>query len=132
MSSFADFLETFADRRRCFADLLELSQRQLALVECDDYSQLLGLLGGKHQLIGRLEAIGRRRPHLWDEWRRERDHMPPPLRHACEAALAESEAILSRLLDCERTSTESLARRRDNTAQQLRSVATGSRVNQAY
>jgi hypothetical protein len=75
MPSSRDFLETFGDRRRCFADLLELSQRQLALVEQDDYPQLLGLLGGKQQIIGRLELIGRSRPRLWEEWREERDRL---------------------------------------------------------
>ena len=43
-----------------------------------------------------------------------------------------STALLERLLEQERVSTESLARRRDQTAAELRTVASGSRVNQAY
>lgn len=132
MPSPRDFLETFGDRRRCFAELLELSQRQLALVEQDDYPQLLGLLGGKQKIIARLELIGRSRPRLWEEWRAERDCLAPPVRQACEQTLAESEALLARLLEHERASTDTLVRRRDHTARQLRAVATGSHVNHAY
>jgi hypothetical protein len=132
MPASPDFLQTFADRRQCFVELLELSRRQLGLVESDDYPQLLGLLGGKQRIIGRLETIGKARPRLWDDWRQARDRLAPRDRQACEQTLAETEALLAQLLEHERISTECLARRRDQTAQQLRAVATGSRVNQAY
>jgi hypothetical protein len=132
MSPASEFLQTFADRRQCVADLLELSQRQLELVEADDYSRLLGLLGGKQQIISRLEEIGKGRPRLWDEWREERGRLTPDVRRSCEQTLAETEDLLARLLEQERVSTESLARRRDHTARELQSVAAGSRVNQAY
>ena len=132
MSSATNFLRTFTDRRQCIAELLELSQRQLDLVESDDYSRLLSLLGGKQQIISRLEAITRGRPRLWDDWRAERDQLVPCDRQACEQALAETESLLARLLEQERVSTETLARRRDYTARELQSVAAGSRVNQAY
>ena len=127
-----DFITTFADRRQCFADLLQISRCQLGLVETDDYSQLLRLLGGKQQIIGRLEAISSREPRLWDDWRRERERLAPGAREACEQTLADTEALLAELLEHERVSTETLARRRDQTAQQLAAVAGGSRVNQAY
>jgi hypothetical protein len=126
------FLQTFVERRQCLADLLELSHRQHDLVEADDYSRLLGLLGGKQQIISRLEEIGNGRPGLWDEWREERGRLTPDVRERCEQALAETEELLARLLELERVSTECLARRRDETARQLQSVAAGSRVNQAY
>jgi hypothetical protein len=132
MSSANSFLRTFADRRQCIAELLELSQRQLDLVESEDYSRLLSLLGGKQQIISRLEAITSGRPRLWDDWRAERDRLAPRDRQACEQTLAETEALLARLLEQERVSTETLARRRDHTARELQSVTAGSRVNQAY
>jgi hypothetical protein len=132
MSATSDFLTIFADRKQCFADLLDLSRRQLGLVETDDYAQLLGLLGGKQQIIGRLEALGRIRPALWDDWRAERERIAPSARKACEETLAQTEALLARLLEHERVSTEALARRRDQTGRELRTLAAGSRVNQAY
>jgi hypothetical protein len=128
----SDFLQTFTDRRQCFADLLELSKRQLGLVEADEYSRLLGLLGGKQQIIGRLETIGKAQPNLWDAWRQERDRLAPQARQACEQILAETESLLAELLEHERVGTDRLAHRRDQTAHQLRTVAAGSRVNQAY
>jgi hypothetical protein len=127
-----DFLTTFTERQKCFADLLELSKRQLGLVEDDDYTELLGLLGGKQQIIGRLEALGRARPGLWDDWRSQREHLAPAARNACDETLTQTEALLARLLEHERSSTEALARRRDQTARELRTLAAGSRVNQAY
>jgi hypothetical protein len=127
-----EFLKIFTDRQQCFAELLELSQKQLGLVEADEYTQLLGLLGGKQKIITRLDMIGKARPQLWDEWRLERDRLAPRIRQACEQALAETEALLSQLLESERVGTERLTRRRDETARALRTIASGSRVNQAY
>jgi len=132
MPDLVDFITTFKERRQCFADLLQISRNQLALVETDEYSQLLRLLGGKQQIIGRLEAISSRLPRLWDEWRRERERLAAGARQVCEQTLADTEALLAELLEHERTATEALARRRDQTAQQLAAVAGGSRVNQAY
>ena len=127
-----DFITTFKDRRQCFADLLQMSRNQLGLVETDDYSQLLRVLGGKQQIIGRLEAISGRLPRLWDDWRCERERLAPQARQICEQTLADTEALLAELLEQERIATETLARRRDQTARQLAAVAGGSRVNQAY
>ncbi|MBI3864709.1 MAG: hypothetical protein HY290_22760 [Planctomycetia bacterium] len=132
MPAAPDFIKTFHDRRQCFAELLALSERQLGLVESDDYTQLLGVLGGKQQIIGRLEAIAGDAPRLWDDWRRERDRLPQATRDACEQTLAETQSLLERLLEHERVSTETLSRRRDETQAQLRSVTGGARVNQAY
>lgn len=132
MPAATDFIAVFRDRRQCFAGLLELSRQQLALVETDDYTQLLALLGNKQQIIGRLEAIAAGAPRLWDDWRRERERLPAESRAACERTLAESEALLARLIELERAGTETLARRRDQTQEQLRSVTGGARANLAY
>ena len=132
MPAALDFIATFEDRRQCFADLLQISRSQLGLVETDDYSQLLQLLGGKQQIISRLEAISSRNPQLWDKWRGERQRLAPGAREICEQTLAETESLLAELLEHERIATETLSRRRDQTAHQLAAVAGGSRVNQAY
>lgn len=132
MPAAIDFMTTFEDRRQCFADLLQISLNQLGLVESDDYAQLLRLLGGKQQILGRLEAISNREPQLWDKWRRERERLAPGARAVCEQTLAETECLLAELLEHERIATETLSRRRDQTAEQLAAVAGGSRVNQAY
>ena len=127
-----DFLRTFAARRQCCAELLELSQKQIGLVEADDYTELLRLLGGKQRIIHRLEALGSGQPRLWEEWREARDGLAPTTRGACEQVLADTEALLARLLEHERVSTERLQVRRDETARELRTVTAGCRVNQAY
>ena len=132
MTAVLDFIATFKDRRQCFADLLSISRSQLGLVKTDDYPQLLRLLGGKQQIISRLEAISNRNPRLWDEWRGQRQHLAPATRAICEETLAATESLLAELLEQEHIATETLARRRDQTAHQLAAVAGGSRANQAY
>jgi hypothetical protein len=127
-----DFLTLFTQRREHFFELLQLSKGQLALVEADDHAQLLTLLGAKQRIIGRLEELGQRRPDMWQEWRRDRDRLLPDARRSCEETLAETETLLAELLENERVSTETLARRRDATQRELRSVMHGSRVNQEY
>lgn len=132
MTSALDFIATFKDRRQCFADLLQISRSQLGLVETDDYPQLLRLLGGKQQIISRLEAISNRNPDLWEKWRGERQRLAPQTREICEQTLAETESLLAELLEHERIATETLSHRRDQTARQLAAVAGGSRMNEAY
>jgi len=132
MSKAPHLLQIFRDRHACFAGLLELAKFQQQFVEADEYPQLLSLLGRKQQIIGRLEAIGKAQPRLWDDWRAERDGAASAARQACEETLAQTEALLAELLEHERVSTETLAKRRDQTAAQLRAVASGSRVNTAY
>lgn len=127
-----DYVAMFGERRKCFAALLELSRRQSGLVETDDYTELLNVLGKKQQIIGHLEEVGSRRPHLWQEWRRDRDRLPKAARQACEISLAESESLLAELMEHERVSTETLARRRDETRRELQSVTSGVRVNHEY
>jgi len=132
MTAAFDFVATFKDRRQCFADLLVISRSQLGLVETDDYSQLLRLLGGKQQIISRLETISRLHPQLWDNWRGQRQHLSPATRAICDQTLADTESLLAELLEHERIATETLSRRRDETAHQLAAVSGGSRANQAY
>lgn len=128
----AEFLQIFNDRRRCFAELLELSRAQQQLAESEDYDRLLALLAGKQRVIGRIEEIGRARPELSREWRASRDALSSVSRDACEQILTETETLLRELMERERVSTAILAERRDETRRQLHTVAAGSRVNDEY
>lgn len=127
-----DFLQTFTDRRHCFAELRALSLEQLSLIDTDDYSRLLSILGSKQRIIGRLEEIGRTHPLLWQDWKLRRDRLESDTRTDCDAILAETEAILADLLEHERASTDHLSRRRDETQLQLQRVTTGTQAQAAY
>lgn len=131
-SSVLEFVPAFTERRQCFAELLAFSRAQLALIDSDDYTRLLSLLGSKQRVIGRLEEIGKLHPRLWDAWRTARTQLPPVERATCERLLAETEALLAELLEHERVGTEQLARRRDHTQLELQDVTTGSQAQSAY
>jgi len=126
------FLQTFSDRRQCFSDLLGFSAEQLSLIESDDYTRLLAILGSKQRVIGRLEEISRMHPWLWQEWQRHRDGLDSELRAACEKVLAETEDVLAELMQHERNSTTHLSRRRDETQFQLHRVTAGAQAQAAY
>jgi hypothetical protein len=128
----SEFLRIFQTRRDYCQALLELSREQSELIATDDYTQLLVLLGRKQRVLGRMEELSRRQPQLWQRWKGERDQLDPPTRAACEASLADAEAILGELNRLEQTSTEHLARRRDETRRQLESLSQGVRVHDAY
>lgn len=127
-----DFLQTFTDRRECFAELLKLSREQCELVDGDDYPRLLSLLGSKQRVIGRLEEIGKSRPKLGQEWHSRRDELPAISRQECDHVLHETEVILAELLIHERMSAEHLTRRRDETRLQLSTIAAGAEAQTAY
>lgn len=128
----SNFLQAFTDRHRCFSELLRFSQQQRALIDSDDYTQLLAILGSKQRVIGRLEEIGRMHPALGQDWKQQRDSLPAADRSLCDEQLAATEVLLEELMELERTSTDQLARRRDETQLELHRVTTGAQAQAAY
>lgn len=128
----SDYLKIFHSRHEHSQKLLELSRRQMSLINSDDYTQLLVLLGQKQRVLGHLDEIGNRFPDLWKTWRSGRNTFDDGLREDCEHILAETEAILAELIQEETTSTEHLTERRDSTKKQLQDIAKGSEVHDAY
>ena len=127
-----DLLQAFTSRRQCFAELLELSREQFRLIDEDDYTRLLRILGSKQRIIGRLEEIGKTYPRLGQEWKTRRDRLSTATRRACDETLAATDAMLAEIMEQERISTEHLARRREETRLQLQSVAAGAHAQTAY
>lgn len=121
-----------AARRRDLIELLELSRRQLQLIEADDYAQLVSVQGRKQQILERLNAISPAAPTLKDRWARDRDLLPPDDRRECDRTLAESESLLATLLEEEQASATRLVERRDETQKQLESLGHGALAHDAY
>lgn len=128
----SDFLATFRARKQLCAALLELSRRQRALIDADDYTQLLVVLGQKQRILGRLEELKGREPDLLERWQAERDGLESTTRAECDQALAETETILADLAEEENDATQHLAQRRDETRRELEALAQGSEVHDAY
>ena len=128
----SDYLTIFHSRHEHSRKLLELSRRQMSLISNDDYTQLLVVLAQKQRVLGQLDEIGNRFPDLWKTWRAGRNCIDDGQREDCEHILAETEAILAQLIQEETASTEHLTQRRDSTRKQLRDIAKGSEVHDAY
>ena len=130
--SVSDFLTAFKTRRKFCRALLKLSRQQRALIDEDDYTQLLIILGRKQRILGHLEDLKKEHPGLLKCWKTGRSGIDPEVRDDCEHILAETETILSELVHKEATSTEHMNRRRDATRKQLQSLNQGTEVNQSY
>lgn len=127
-----DYPKLFAVRLEYSRALLKLSLQQQDLIEQDDYTQLLDVLGQKQRLLGQLDQYTRQLPQLWEKWKADRDQLPTDQRETCETILQQSEAVLSALLQNEDTSTQSMVDRRNQTREQLKSLNQGGRVGEAY
>jgi len=127
-----DYPKLFAVRLEYSRALLKLSLQQQELIQQDDYTSLLDVLGKKQRLLGQLDQYTRQLPQLWEKWQADRDSLSAEQRERCEAILQESEAVLAELLQNEDTSTQSMVQRRDETREQLQSLNQGGKVSEAY
>lgn len=112
--------------------LLELSRSQASLIEADDYSELLAVLGRKQSLIERLAETKRSHEHVWTNWKSVRAELASDSRDRCDELVERTESLLAELVQLEETSTRSLVARREETRVELRRIDDGSRTNMAY
>lgn len=127
-----DYHKLFSVRLDYAKALLALSLQQQELIDQDDYTGLLDVLGKKQRLLGQLDQYKKQLPALWEKWKTDREQMDQAQREACEQVLSESEAVLAQLLQNEDNSTQCMIDRRDQTAQQIQSLNQGERVGEAY
>jgi hypothetical protein len=127
-----EFLTIFQTCREHWRRLLELSRRQMAMIEADDYPQLLSVLGQKQRILGHLDDLKQRYPGLRERWLSRRGTIDPELSDDCNHVLAETEAILAQLMKEEQISTERLTGRRDKTQQELQAISNATEVHKAY
>jgi hypothetical protein len=128
----SEFERLLEDRRAQCLRLLELSFRQRDFIAREDYTALLGLLGQKQQILGRLDEQKERQPALVEFWRTRRDGLPAGPRDRCERLLVGIESALAQLVGEEQASSEHLARRRDATRHELERLHQGAEVHRAY
>ena len=67
LTNLNDILQVLKERRTHCRELLDLSRRQNRVIEANDYSTLLNILGHKQRLLGRLDELKRRHPELGQE-----------------------------------------------------------------
>jgi len=127
-----EFLNACRLRSACFRALLELSQQQAGLIAVDNYSDLVATLHHKQQLLDHLSEATANQSTVWQAWPRERNGLSDGDRRACDAALAETEALLSVLISAEKSSTDLLSQRKNATQRDLQAVAQGLKAESAY
>ncbi|HXY37583.1 MAG TPA: hypothetical protein VEI07_25390 [Planctomycetaceae bacterium] len=132
LSTLEEIRDVLQHRRKHCRDLLELSLRQHQFIDASDYAQLMSTLAQKQRILGRLDEVKRRYPELSRQWSALRGSGLPALRTDCESLIAETEAILAKLLESEKCGTDRLSERREATRRQLEAVTQGVRVNQLY
>jgi hypothetical protein len=132
LATLNDILEVLQHRRTHCRELLDLSRRQNRVIEASDYSSLLGILGHKQRILGRLDEVKRRYPELGRQWATLRETGQPGIRRLCEDIISETEAILAELVQTEKDGAEELSQRRDATRKQLESIAQGVHINETY
>ncbi len=132
LANLNDILQVLKERRTHCRELLDLSRRQNRVIEANDYSTLLNILGHKQRLLGRLDELKRRHPELGQQWPILRETGPAPLRRECDEVISEIEAILAELMQTEKDGADELSQRRDATRRQLESIAQGIHINETY
>ena len=128
----AEIQEHLRARREFCEVLLELSRRQRALIAERDYSELIAVIARKQRVLGRLDALKENQPTIVAEWTNRRDRLPADIRSTCETHLRQTESLLVELLEEEQSSTDELARSRDETHRQLVEISSGRRAHRAY
>jgi len=131
-STTIDFLQVFTDRRDCFEHLLTMSSEQLALIEAEDYSQVLTLLGRKQEFINYLEELQQLHPQLVHDWNTSKHGLDRHLKQACEDLLAETEQLMQLLMNLERHGSEEISSRKERSRDELLSLSQASRANTTY
>ena len=127
-----EFTTFFTTRRDHCHKLLELSRRQMELINQDDYNQLLAVLGQKQRILTQLDDLKKQHRRPLEFWQHNRDQLDATLRDDCQHLLAETEAVIAQLLEEETASTRHLTDRRDATQKQLQAISQGTQVHRAY
>ncbi|MCA9234603.1 MAG: flagellar export chaperone FlgN [Planctomycetales bacterium] len=128
--------KTLADlvnkRLRCLTQLVQLGQRQGALIDEGETSALLRLLATKGQLITALQAIEAALAPFHAEDPEARVWESPAARANCAAEAQRCRELLACVMELEAANEQRAVRQRDDVAGQLRNLGAANRARNAY
>ncbi|MFV2065510.1 MAG: flagellar export chaperone FlgN [Pirellulales bacterium] len=128
-----DQLAELIDRKlACLSELRELGRRQAHLIADGDLTELLRLLATKQHLIAALQGIEQGLAPFRDQSPHDRRWRSPEDRRRCADKATLCRRLLAEIVQREKAGEASLARRRDDVAQQLNHVHSASRARGAY
>jgi hypothetical protein len=112
--------------------LVQLAERQLALVERGELTQLIKLLAAKQTVLGQLQTLdGELSPYRDDDPAR-RIWSSPAARAACQTQAHEANHLAARSIDLERQAEGLMVARRDAAGATLAALQTASDARTAY
>ena len=124
--------QLISKRRKCFEQLRDLGRKQFELIAAGANGDLLRLLSAKQQLLAALELLERELAPFRDQPPESRVWASPEARARCAADAETCRQLMEEVVQMEQAGEREMTIRRDDVARQLRSVAEGSRVRDAY
>jgi hypothetical protein len=124
--------ELMVKRRKCLTQLRDLGLRQAELIAAGEMGALLKLIAAKQQLIVALQSLEKRLTPFHEQDARIRQWESTEARARCAADAEACRRLIDEVMAMEQESEMQMTRRRDELAGQLRLVASGGRVREAY
>jgi hypothetical protein len=119
-------------RRKCLTQLRDLGARQAQLIAAGEMADLLRLVAAKQQLIVALQALEKQLAPFHGQDPDRREWASPEARAQCAADGEACRQLIREVMAMEQDGERQMTTRRDDVANQLRSVASGGRVREAY
>lgn len=117
-----DLLDVLQRRREYCRAMLELSRRQVGLIDDGNFTELLQLIAQKQRVLEHLGELGRAFGGIVDFWKSVRDRLTDDVRSRCQAAIDDAESLLSESMALEKQGTAVLSQRRDETQGRLKEI----------
>ena len=124
--------DLMAKRRKCLLQLRELGLRQAAMIAAGEMAELLRMVAAKQQLIVALQAIEKQLAPFQSQVPEARAWSSAALRERCAADAEACRALIQEVMTMEETGEQQMTQRRDMVTGQMRSMAAGVRVHDAY
>jgi hypothetical protein len=119
-------------RRKCLVQLRDLGLRQAQMIADGEMAELLRLVSAKQQLIVALQAIEQQLAPFHEQDPETRQWESSEVRTRCAEDAEVCRGLIQEVMAMEQAGERQMIERRDAVANQLRTVAAGSRVRDAY
>jgi flagellar biosynthesis/type III secretory pathway chaperone len=119
-------------RRKCLVQLRDLGLRQAQMIADGEMAELLRLVSAKQQLIVALQAIEQQLAPFHEQDPETRQWESTEARNRCAENAEACRGLIQEVMAMEQAGERQMIERRDAVANQLRTVAAGTRVRDAY
>lgn len=121
-----DLLDVLQRRREYCRAMLELSRRQIDLINEGNFAELLQLIAQKQRVLEHLSELGQTFGGIVNFWKSERDRLATELRARCQQAIDDAESLLAESMSLEKQGTAVLSQRRNETQGRLKEIGEAS------